>query len=85
MQSLMASAKHAQTAAPSKGGTGFATMGYRSMNTKVAANLTQNSLLKKNFFKKNLTFGTSVNPENIKVNENIFPESTLPASLSPNP
>ena len=42
--------------------------------------------MKTNFFKKNLTYGTSVNPENIKVNDNIFPnKNNLYSSFSPNP
>jgi len=41
-------------------------------------------LLKKNFFKKNLTFGTSVNPENIKVNESMFSDVySIEKSASP--
>ena len=64
--------------------TGFQTITYKSLNTKEY--LTQNSLMKKNFFKKNLTYGTSVNPENIKVNDNVFPLNTnLYSSFSPNP
>ena len=39
--------------------------------------MAESNLLKKNFFKKNLTFGISVNMENIKMNENIFPNASI--------